>query len=61
MELICDQCGSIGIYFPRRMAEDEIRRHVEGDGVGVFLGGGHQITGRVVSGTTLTTWPGCGG
>ena len=31
MELICDQCGSIGIYFPRRMAEDEIRRHVEGD------------------------------
>jgi hypothetical protein len=31
MELICNVCGSIGIWFPKLMAEAEARIHVEGN------------------------------
>jgi hypothetical protein len=30
MEIICQTCGSIGIWFPKQMAEEEVRRHIEG-------------------------------
>jgi hypothetical protein len=30
MEIICDKCGSIGIWFPKDMAEQEAKLHVEG-------------------------------
>ena len=30
MEILCGQCGSIGIGFDRQGAEEEARRHIEG-------------------------------